>query len=369
MTSATDATYMKRALKLARKGIGTTSPNPAVGCVIVRDGRIVGEGWHRKAGTPHAEVHALGMAGPAARGADVYVTLEPCCHTGKTPPCSDALIKAGVRRVVAGMSDPNPRVSGGGLAALTSAGIQVACGVLEDECRELNRAFIKQITTGLPYVTFKCAMTLDGKIATVTGDSRWISCDASRKEVHRMRARMDAVMVGVDTVITDNPELTVRHVRGRNPLRIVVDSNLRTPGGVKLMSSRLASNTIIATTETDRITHLPFLQKGATILVCEGEDGRVSLTDLMKMLGQRGVQSILLEGGSRLAGEMLRHNLIDELVIFIAPKIIGSDGFSPLSLQGLGSMEQAVKLNFINVKRSGADIIVHARPEAVCSPA
>lgn len=368
MTSIADATYMKRALRLARKGSGKTSPNPAVGCVIVRDGVIVGEGWHKKAGTPHAEIHALEMAGPAAQGADVYVTLEPCCHTGKTPPCSDALIKAGVRLVVAGMCDPNPRVSGGGLAALTRAGIQVKCGVLENECRELNRAFIKQITSGLPYVTFKCAMTLDGKIATHTGDSRWISCDASRTEVHRMRARMDAVMVGVDTVIADNPELTVRHVRGRNPLRIVVDSNLRTPENAKLLSSQLASNTIIATRSSDRNRQRPFLQKGATILVCEGENDRVSLPDLMKKLGERGVQSILLEGGSRLAGGMLQNGLIDELVIFIAPKIIGCDGYSPLALQGLSLMEQAVKLNFIKTERSGVDIVVYARPEAACLP-
>src|ERR1039457_1120585 len=241
MTSAIDAKYMKRALKLARKGVGKTSPNPAVGCVIVRDCIIVGEGWHKKAGTPHAEIHALEMAGSAAAGADVYVTLEPCCHSGKTPPCSDALIAAGVKRVVAGMSDPNPMVWGGGLAALKNAGIEVICGVLEVECRELNRAFVKQITTGLPYVTYKCAMTMDGNIATVTGDSRWVSCDVSRKEVHRMRSRMDAVMAGVDTIIADNPELTVRHVRGRNPLRVVVDTNLRTPESVRIRSEEHTS--------------------------------------------------------------------------------------------------------------------------------
>src|ERR1039457_3154236 len=229
MSEATDMKFMKRALTLARKGIGRTSPNPAVGCIIVKDDAIIGEGWHRKAGTPHAEIHALKMAGDAARGADLYVTLEPCCHTGATPPCSQALIKAGVRRVIAGMRDPNPQVSGGGLTALDHAGIETVCGVLEGECRAINLPFIKHITTGLPYVTYKCAMTLDGKIASFTGESRWISCEQSRKYVHRMRAHNDAVMVGVDTVLADNPRLTVRYVKGRTPVGIIVDSPLRTP--------------------------------------------------------------------------------------------------------------------------------------------
>lgn len=369
MTSAADVKFMKRALMLARKGVGKTSPNPAVGCVIVRDGLIVGEGWHKKAGTPHAEIHALEMAGTAAWGADVYVTLEPCCHTGKTPPCSDALIKAGVGRVVAGMSDPNPRVRGGGLAALTKAGIQVECGVLEEECRELNRAFIKQISTGLPHVTYKCAMTLDGKTATATGDSRWISCHASRTAVHRMRARMDAVMVGVDTVIADDPELTVRHVRGRDPLRVVVDSRLRTPENARIVGERLAPGTVIATVENDRDRQLPFLQRGVSIFTCTPDEGRVSLKELLARLGEQGIQSILLEGGSRLAGEMLQHNLIDELVIFVAPKIVGTNGYSPFTLQGINIMDQAIPLNFTHVARSGVDIVVHARPEASCSPA
>ena len=192
--TATDTNLMKRALTLARKGIGKTSPNPAVGCVIVKNGTVVGEGWHKKAGGPHAEVHALEIAGDAARGADVYVTLEPCCHTGKTPPCSEALIKAGVSRVIAGMRDPNPHVNGGGLAALEAAGIATSCGILEEECRAINLPFIKYVTTGMPYVTYKFAMTLDGNIATLTGESRWISCEESRKFVHRMRARYREIL-------------------------------------------------------------------------------------------------------------------------------------------------------------------------------
>jgi len=363
-----DESYMKRALALGRRGIGKTAPNPAVGCVVVRDGRIVGTGWHRKAGGPHAEIHALEMAGPASQGADVYVTLEPCCHTGKTPPCSQALIKAGVKRVIAGMGDPNPLVAGGGLAELKEAGIEVVCGVLEEECRAINRPFIKHVTTGMPYVTYKCAMTLDGKIATSTGESRWISGEDSRRHVHRMRAGMDAVMVGVDTVIADNPELTVRHIRGRNPLRVIVDSHLRTPESARVLDGRLASRTIIATTESDPRMHLRYLRQGASVLVCEQHGGRVSMDDMLQKLGAMGVQSILLEGGGRLAGGLLERGLIDEFVFFMAPKILGSDGFSPFGLAGATSMEQAHRLIFTQVGRSGADIVIHARPEAPCSP-
>ena len=364
-----DAKQMKRALTLARRGIGKTSPNPAVGCVIVKNGTVIGEGWHKKAGTPHAEIHALEMAGDAAREADVYVTLEPCCHTGKTPPCSEALIKAGVRRVIAGMRDPNPQVNGGGLAALESAGIETSCGILEEECRAINLPFIKYVTTGTPYVTYKCAMTLDGNIATLTGESRWISCEKSRKQVHLMRAHMDAVMVGVDTIIADNPQLTVRHVRGKDPLRIIVDTRLRTPKSVTILNGELSVKTIIATTEIDTAVHRPYLEQGATIVVCDEEDGRVSMSDLLQKLSIMGVQSILLEGGSRLAGSMLQLGMIDELVFFVAPKIIGSNGFSPFNLQGITSMSHAIKLDFTDIRRIGTDVVITARPERICLPA
>lgn len=364
----TDTKYMKRALTLARKGIGRTSPNPAVGCVIVKTGAVVGEGWHKKAGEPHAEINALAMAGADARGADVYVTLEPCSHTGKTPPCCKALIRAGVKRVVAGMLDPNPLVSGGGLEALKKAGIETVCGLLEADCRAINLPFIKHVTTGNPFVTYKCAMTLDGNIATITGESRWISCEESRKYVHRMRSRMDAIMVGVDTIITDNPQLTVRHVRGENPLRVIVDTRLRTPESVNVLNGELSSRTMIATTESNPRVHLRYLKQGATIVVCDEYDGRVSMEDLLQKLGAMGVQSVLLEGGSRLAGNMLQEGLIDELVIFIAPKVIGSNGFAPFTLQGITSMSQAIKLEFTDVCRSGADIVVTARPERSCLP-
>lgn len=363
-----DIKYMKRALTLAKKGLGKTSPNPAVGCVIVKNGVIVGEGWHKRAGGHHAEIHALEMAGESARGADVYVTLEPCSHTGKTPPCSEALIRAGVTRVVAGMRDPNPRVNGGGLAALKEAGITTECGILENACRSVNLPFIKHVTTGLPYVTYKCAMTLDGNIATISGESRWISCEDSRKHVHRIRSRMDAIMVGVDTVIADNPQLTVRHVRGKNPLRVIVDTRLRTPESVNVLNEQLSSRTVIATTESNPRVHLRYLKQGVTVIVCEEADGRVSMKDLLEKLGQMGVQSILLEGGSRLAGNMLQLGLIDELLFFMAPKIIGSNGFAPFTLQGITNMAQAIRLDFIDVGRIGSDIVITARPERSCLP-
>lgn len=368
MTS-NDTKFMKRALSLARKGIGRTAPNPAVGCVIVKGGVIVGEGWHRKAGTPHAEIHALNMAGDDARDADVYVTLEPCCHSGKTPPCSQALIRAGVRRVIAGMRDPNPKVSGGGLAELERAGIETVCGVQEDACRLINRPFIKHITSGMPYVTYKCAMTLDGKIASVTGESRWISCEESRRFVHRMRSRCDAVMVGVDTILADDPQLTVRHVRGRNPLRIIVDSTLRTPTSVEILNGPLARKTIIATTESNPRVHKRYLDTGATIIVCRSHGGRVDLLDLWQQLGSRGIQSILLEGGSRLAGDALVRGLIDECILFYAPKVIGSDGFSPFAITGITDMGRALDFSLQDIQRMGCDVVVTARPEITCSPA
>ncbi len=365
MTS-TDIRYMKRALTLAKKGIGKTDPNPAVGCVIVKNGAVIGEGWHRKAGGPHAEIHALTAAGAAARGSDVYVTLEPCCHTGKTPPCSEALIRAGVRRVIAGMRDPNSLVNGGGMLSLQQAGIETVSGVLEEECRAINRPFIKQITTGHPFVTYKCAMTLDGKTATVTGESRWISCEASRRVVHRMRAESDAIMVGVDTILADNPRLTVRHVKGRNPRRIIVDSQLRTPESAAVLQGVLAPGTIIATTESDPEVHDRYLKSGVILLVCRSENGKVDLHDLWSKLGKLGIRSLLLEGGSRLAGEALRQGLIDRCVFFYAPQVVGSDGLSPFTFTGITDMARSIKFRDLGIRRVGTDIMVTTRPENVC---
>lgn len=368
MTHTDDERYMRRALTLARKGQGRTSPNPAVGCVIVRDGRIVGEGWHKKAGTPHAEIHALSQAGELARGADLYVTLEPCCHHGKTPPCADALIAAGVRRVVAGMADPFPQVAGRGLQKLRRAGILTEVGLLEESCRELNKGFIKAVTTGMPYVIYKAAMTMDGAIATVTGHSRWVSGETSRRTAHRLRSVCDAVMVGVDTILADNPELTVRHVRGRDPLRVIVDSRLRTPESVQVLQGSAARKTIIATCERDPDAHRRYTAHGARVLVCRAFDGRVAMPDLLARLGEQGVQSILLEGGSRLAGEMLQSGLIDECIFFYAPKVVGN-GFAPFAITSVATMDQAFRLQVRKVGMSGEDVVVYARPEVLCLPA
>lgn len=365
--STVDITYMKRALSLARKGLGKTSPNPAVGCVIVRDGVVVGEGYHKKAGAPHAEMLALAMAGAAAKGADVYVTLEPCCHHGKTPPCCDALIAAGVRRVVAGMVDPFLQVAGKGLQILRQAGIQVEVGLLEEQCKDLNKVFIKSVTTGIPYLIYKTAMTMDGNIATVTGHSRWVTCEESRRLVHRLRAQCDAVMVGVDTVIADNPQLTVRHVRGRNPLRVIVDTRLRTPESVNVLNDASTGKTIIATCETNPEIHQRYLSQGADILVCREYDGRVEMADLLQKLTVMGVQSILVEGGSRLAGDLLQNNLIDECIFFYAPKVVGN-GFAPFAIQGISTMDDAIQLEVQRVGMSGADVVVYARPVGVCLP-
>lgn len=356
---------MKRALALARRGVGKTTPNPAVGCVVTRDARIVGEGWHRKAGTPHAEIHALAMAGDNAQGADVFVTLEPCAHYGKTPPCTEALIRAGVARVFVGMTDPNPLVSGRGVAALRAAGIDVECGILERECRMLNEPFIKHITTGLPFVILKSAMTLDGKTATSTGDSKWVTGEKSRRYVHRLRAMVDAVMVGVGTVLADDPQLTCRMgVRGEDPLRVVVDSRLRTPPDAALFGVESSAKTLLATIEPDSSRAGSLAEAGAEILVCRESHGKVDLEDLLVKLGARGIQSVLLEGGRELVASALRSGIIDTFLLFFAPKLLGGEGGFGLSAgTGPDRMADALRLRDVTVTRFGEDILVRGYPE------
>lgn len=358
---------MRRALLLARKGVGRTSPNPAVGCVVVRDGRIVGEGWHKKAGTPHAEVHALNQAGQLARGADLYVTLEPCSHFGKTPPCADAVIAAGIARVFIGMIDPNPRVSGSGVSRLRAAGIEVVAGILAEECRSINLPFIKQITSGLPHVTMKSAMTLDGCTATFGGDSKWISSEASRRHVHRLRSRVDAVMTGSGTLLADDPQLTVRMAKGKNPLRIVIDSDLQTPVDSALMAEAATAPVLIATCCNDGAKVAALSSAGAEIVCCPGTDGKVDLAELLKILGSRGIQSILLEAGERLCGEMQRLGLIDSYLVFIAPKLLGGSGKGLFAGSGAELMQDAAKLQIQRISRIGGDILVEAVPEDKCS--
>ncbi len=360
--------FMRRALAQARKGVGKTSPNPAVGCLIVRDGQIVGEGWHRKAGTPHAEVHALAMAGEKAAGADVYVTLEPCSHHGRTPPCAEALIGANVARVFAGMVDPNPKVSGGGVRILEEAGIQVVVGILERECRALNEAFVKHVTTGLPFVILKSALTLDGKIATAMGDSKWVTNDKSRGYVHKLRAMVDAVLVGVGTVAADDPQLTARIPGGKDPLRVVVDSGLRFPRNAQMLRSQSPAGTLVATVSRDGTAIHELASLGAEILPCRERDGRVDLRDLLAQLGARGIQSLLLEGGGVLAGEALRQGLVDKFLLFFAPKLVGGEGIAPFAGPGVARMADAFRLRDITVTRFDDDILVEGYPERACSP-
>ena len=362
---------MKRALRLARRG--RTSPNPMVGAVLVRDGSIVGEGYHAKAGAPHAEVVALDRADVLARDADLYVTLEPCCHQGMTPPCTDAVIRSGVRRVFAAMVDPNPTVSGRGIEILRAAGIDVQVGLMEDEARTLNEAYIKRVTTGLPFVLWKAAMTLDGKIATRTGDSRWITGENARREVHRLRSRHDAVLVGIGTVLADDPELTARMGRqgdratGRrgdtetrrtdaSPLRVVVDSEGRTPSDAKVLNSE--APTIIVTKRDAPEANLDRLWgAGVRVLGVRDIDGRIDLRYLMGELGKMGINSVLLEGGGELAASMLKAGLVDRGIIFLAPKIIGGrDAKTPVEGDGIELMSKALTVSRPRIRRFGEDI-------------
>lgn len=353
---------MRMALAQARRGIGKTAPNPAVGCVIVRDGAVVGRGWHKKAGTPHAEVHALADAGSLASGADAYVTLEPCSHYGKTPPCAKALIEAGVARVFVGMVDPNPLVAGSGIEMLRGAGIAVEVGILEKECRELNRPFIKWIQTRRPYVILKSAVTLDGKTATASGDSKWITSDRARREVHRLRGRVDAIMVGVGTVVKDDPLLNCRLPGGKDPLRVVVDSTLRIPLHAAVLSVRSAAVTVVATCCDDPARMESVASRGAELLKCRQSGGCVDLGDLLAQLGERGVQSVLLEGGSHLAGAALRAGLVDRCMIYLAPKLVGGVGVGLFAGEGAQLMGDAIRLEGMTVRRVGVDLLVEGNP-------
>ena len=355
---------MLRALRLARRG--RTSPNPMVGAVVVRDGGIVGEGFHPRAGEPHAEVFALRDAGEAARGATLYVTLEPCCHHGRTPPCTQAIISAGISRVVAAMVDPNPVVGGKGIRELRDAGIEVTAGLLEDDARRLNEAHLKHITTGLPFFRLKMAATLDGKIATRTGDSQWVSGEASRRLVQRMRDRADAVVVGIETVMRDDPRLTVRRgerARTRQPVRVVVDSGARTPPSARLLDE--PGEVLIAVTERAPAADLRRLERrGARILSLDNRNGRVDLTALAKELAARGLINVLVEGGGELAAGFVEAGLLDAVTFFVAPKIIGGRE-APTAIQGIGlaTMAEAIGLNDIRAKRVGEDLCVEAYVE------
>ncbi|MBI4495886.1 MAG: bifunctional diaminohydroxyphosphoribosylaminopyrimidine deaminase/5-amino-6-(5-phosphoribosylamino)uracil reductase RibD [Deltaproteobacteria bacterium] len=354
---------MRLALVLAAKGAGRTSPNPLVGAVVVRGGTVVGQGYHRRAGGPHAEIRALRQAGERARGATLYLNLEPCAHFGRTPPCTDSILRAGIGRVVAGMTDPNPLVSGRGIRKLRRRGVRAEVGLLERECRELNAPFCKYITTGWPFVILKAALSLDGKIATRAGDSRWISCPASRKFVHRLRQRMDAVMVGVGTVLRDNPLLTVRLAgKGpRHPLRIIVDSRLRLPWGAQVVQTAGKVPTLVAATRAAPSSKLRRLAGiGIEVLVVRSDGrGQVSLRALMEELARRGIVSLLLEGGAALNASALREGIVDRLLCFYAPKLIGGETAPGLvGGEGIRRMAEAKAATIRQVKRLGPDLLV-----------
>ncbi len=356
-----DNYFMREAIRLARKGIGKTSPNPVVGAVIVKNGKVIGRGYHKKCGDWHAEINAIKDANgknDSVKGATAYITLEPCCHYGKTPPCVDTLIKEKIGRVVVGTLDPNPSVNSKGIKTLKSKGIKVDIGILEDECRELNEHYFKFIKSGIPYVTIKYAQTLDGRIATKTGNSQWISSEALRKYVHRLRAINDCIMVGVGTVIADDPQLTVRYAKGHNPLRVVVDSKLRIPVKSSVLRDNNSHLTIIATTSkapSRKVTAVKNL--GAEVLVVKKDkNGGVSLRGLLRELGKRGITSVIVEGGSEIVTSLLKANLVDKMMILTAPKIMGK-GVEAIGDLGVCKIKDTIKFSSFKTMRKGDDFV------------
>lgn len=354
--------YMKMALKLAAKGRGYASPNPMVGAVIVKKGKVIGQGYHQCCGQNHAEVNAIQTAAENVAGATLYVTLEPCCHHGKTPPCTDLIIRHKIGQVVIGSTDSNPLVSCGGIHCLQAAGIQTLTGVLEKECRNLNEIFFHYMETGLPFVTVKYAQTLDGRIATKTGCSQWISSPASLTFAHQLRAEHDAILVGIGTVLQDNPTLTVRKVRGRNPVRIVVDSALRLPLAAHVMQNLSQAPTWIVTTrQASKEKKRQWSEAGAEIMTVPADrHGRADLKKIMPMLASRHISSVLIEGGAQIITSVLKNNLANRLVTVIAPKIIGRgiEAVGDLNIRDLG---QAKRLDVRQVLRKGADVIIDGR--------
>jgi diaminohydroxyphosphoribosylaminopyrimidine deaminase/5-amino-6-(5-phosphoribosylamino)uracil reductase len=357
--SAEDERFMRLALHEAAKGRGCTSPNPLVGALAVKGGRILGRAHHRRFGDQHAEIALLSQLSAAeTRGATVYVNLEPCCHVGKTPPCTDALIRAKVKRVVVGHEDPNPLVGGKGIRQLRAAGIRVDVAVLEDEARELNAPFLTCITLGRPWIVLKVAQSLDGRIALGNGQSRWITGERSRQEVHRLRAQLDAVMVGSQTVIDDDPELTVRHVAGRNPLRIIVDSRLRiSPQSKVLRQADRCRTWVIATPEAPEENRRRIEESGATLLFCPaGPDWRIDLVPAMRLLAERGITSLLVEGGGTLHASFIRAGLYDKFIVAIAARLIGADGRPAVWDLGFTDLSQVPHLIIRRTRRLGEDI-------------
>ena len=350
---------MAQALRLAECGLNTASPNPRVGCVLVRDGKIVGEGWHERAGEPHAEVNALHAAGDVACGATAYVTLEPCSHHGRTPPCADALIEAKVARVVVAVQDPNPQVAGQGIAKLCAAGIEVECGLMEAAARELNIGFFARMTRGMPWVRSKIAMSLDGRTALANGESKWITGAAARQDVQHWRARSCAVLTGIGTVLADDPQLNVRGIEtSRQPLRVVVDNDLRLPPKARLLQQR----GVLVYTATQDAEKIDALEKtGAVVMVLPDANGQVNIAVVLRDLAAQGCNEVLVEAGSKLNGALLEAGLVDELVLYFAPQLLGDMARGAAQLGELTRLDQRIELEWTDVRHVGKDLRIVAR--------
>jgi len=357
---------MRLALQEAKKGIGRTSPNPCVGAVVVRNGKVVGKGYHKKAGTPHAEIHAIQAAGSKAKDATLYVTLEPCNHTGRTPPCTEAVLQAGISRVVIGMLDPNPKVAGGGADKLLSHGVAVSCGVLEQESREINLPFIKHSITGLPWVIMKAGMSIDGRIAALPGQATMITGEQSLQRVHVLRNKVDAILVGIGTAVTDDPSLTTRmhgSRSGRDPLRVLLDTELRLASSARMLQQDSTAGTwIFCRRGTDKKKRCQLEASGAVVkTVPVASDGFLSLRAVLTVLGQAQVTSLLVEGGSRVHGSFLESGLVDQLLLFVAPIFIGEQGVPLTTFSGRKKGKNLPQLKIIKTSRCGDDVLIEAR--------
>lgn len=361
-----DSNYMRMALWEAKKGMGKTSPNPSVGALVVKKGKIVGRGYHKKAGTPHAEIHALQQAGPKAKGATLYVTLEPCNHTGRTSPCTEAVLQANIAHVVIGMLDPNPHVAGGGADYLASKGLTVVSGVLEQECREINLPFIKHATTGLPWVILKAGMSIDGRISALAGQATSITGKESLQRAHVLRNQADAILVGIDTVLTDNPSLTTRlhgSGEGRDPLRVVLDADLRLPRKAKMLQQDSTAQTwIFCRRDADKKRRKELESSGAVVkTVPVAARGILDLKAVLTELGQAQVTSILVEGGSKVHGSFLEAELVDQLFLFVAPIFLGEQGVPLATFSGSGTRKALSRFKIIKTRRYGEDVLIEGR--------
>jgi diaminohydroxyphosphoribosylaminopyrimidine deaminase/5-amino-6-(5-phosphoribosylamino)uracil reductase len=357
--------FMQQALALARKGEGYTSPNPMVGAVLVKNGEIVGSGYHRMAGGPHAEVNAIADAGAQADGATLYVTLEPCNHTGRTPPCTHAILEAGIRRLVVAMRDPNPNVAGGGLEFLQSKGLEVSIGLCETAARKLNEYFVKYVRTQRPFVVLKCAATLDGRIATRNGDSKWVTGAAARQHVHCLRHGVDAIMVGIDTIKRDDPSLTTRleNGGGKDPLRVILDTHLSISPEARVLNLESEVATVLVAGQTDdealALKRQTLEARGARVVTAPVDKGLIDLDALMTQLGQMGVTSLLIEGGGRVLASALAAQIADKVVFFYAPKILGGDDGVPICRgPGPALMQDCIAVKHLRVERLGEDIMI-----------